>query len=66
MPTYDYKCPQCGHTEERITSAFLPNTPLCEDCGVSMERYLPKPPGSIMNGRGFYGSTYGKGPGRVK
>ena len=66
MPTYDYRCPQCGKEVERITSSFAPEAPACPTCGGDMDKFLPKAPGAVMNGRGFYGSTYGKGGGRVK
>jgi putative FmdB family regulatory protein len=45
MPTYDYKCHKCNHTEELLLrlSEHVVTLP-CPSCGGSMEQYFPRPP----------------------
>ena len=39
MPTYEYQCPRCGQTEERILKlAQLDDPQLCLECHGHMER----------------------------
>lgn len=65
MPTYDYHCEQCGHTEEvfqKITDAVLTKCPACHK-----ESFQRGPGGGVgisFTGSGFYITDYGpKKPG---
>lgn len=58
MPTYDYKCLDCGHTFEafqRITEELLTN---CPKCGGSVKRLIGAGSGPIFRGSGFYQTDY--------
>lgn len=65
MPTYDYKCQECGHKMEafqKITDAPLKTCPSCHK-----EKLVRGPGGGIglsIHGDGFYKTMYGpKDPG---
>lgn len=53
MPTYDYRCRDCGHTIEIIHSILEDGPELCERCRGPMQRVL-HPTGVIFRGSGFY------------
>ncbi|MGH2463575.1 MAG: FmdB family zinc ribbon protein [Candidatus Limnocylindria bacterium] len=53
MPTYDYRCRDCGHTIEIIHSILEDGPEVCERCRGPMERVL-HPAGVIFRGSGFY------------
>ncbi|MGH2488769.1 MAG: FmdB family zinc ribbon protein [Candidatus Limnocylindria bacterium] len=53
MPTYDYRCRDCGHTIEIIHSILEDGPELCERCRGPMQRVL-HPAGVIFRGGGFY------------
>lgn len=62
MPTYDYKCSQCGHMFEEFQS--ISATPLvrCPQCGQDgLKRVLGGGAGMIFKGQGFYLTDYRKG-----
>jgi putative FmdB family regulatory protein len=53
MPTYSYKCTNCGHKfdrEQRITEAPLKECPVCE----GHVRRVISPVGVVFKGTGFY------------
>lgn len=55
MPTYDYRCDDCGHTFETFQS--MKDDPLrdCPACGVSsLRRIITGGTGVIFRGSGFY------------
>jgi len=58
MPTYDYRCTQCGHVFElfhRITD----DTPkLCPNCGSTAVRVPSGGAGLLFHGSGFYITDY--------
>ena len=37
MPTYDYKCPMCKHTEERFATIAKRKSQGCPNCGDTLE-----------------------------
>jgi putative FmdB family regulatory protein len=39
MPVYDFKCPKCGLTIEKMQS-FYAKAPKCPDCGVDCVRLI--------------------------
>ena len=53
MPTYDYRCRDCGHTIEIIHSILEDGPEVCERCRGPMQRVL-HPTGVIFRGSGFY------------
>ena len=53
MPTYDYRCRQCGTTYEVIHSMLESGPTTCERCGGELRRVL-HPAGIIFKGSGFY------------
>lgn len=58
MPTYDYKCLDCGHTFEhfqRITEDHLTNCPVC---GGHVKRLIGAGSAPIFKGSGFYQTDY--------
>jgi len=62
MPTYEYKCPNCGTLFERfqkITSK--PELP-CPKCGAKALRLISGGSGLVFKGSGFYETDY-KRPG---
>lgn len=58
MPTYDYKCLDCGFTFEhfqRITEEPLSN---CPNCNGHVKRLIGAGAGPIFKGSGFYQTDY--------
>lgn len=53
MPTYDYRCRECGNTLEVIHGMTEDGPSVCEVCGGPMRRVL-FPTGIIFKGSGFY------------
>lgn len=53
MPTYDYRCRECGTTLEVIHGMTEDGPSVCEVCGGPMRRVL-FPTGIIFKGSGFY------------
>lgn len=53
MPTYDYKCENCGTFEkvQKITEDALTE---CPECGASVHRLISKNIGIVLKGSGFY------------
>jgi putative FmdB family regulatory protein len=59
MPTYEYKCNNCGHKFEKfhsITAAPIRKCPLCGKNAV--ERLISAGGGLIFKGSGFYITDY--------
>lgn len=53
MPTYDYRCRDCGTTIELIHGMTEDGPAVCDVCGGPMRRVL-FPTGIIFKGSGFY------------
>jgi putative FmdB family regulatory protein len=53
VPTYDYKCRDCGNTIEVIHSMLEDGPDTCVRCGGPLRRIL-HPAGIIFKGSGFY------------
>jgi putative FmdB family regulatory protein len=54
MPTYEYKCHQCGHRfeqDQRITAEALKE---CPECKGAVQRLISKSVGISFKGSGFY------------
>ncbi len=54
MPTYDYKCSECGHTFEEFHK-MSKKLKICPECGKrKLERLIGAGGGVIFKGGGFY------------
>ncbi len=58
MPTYDYKCLDCGYIFEEFQS--ITDTPLteCPKCRGQLKRLIGSGAGPIFKGTGFYHTDY--------
>ena len=59
MPTYEYKCVNCGHSFEifqNITAAPISDCPNC--CRNNLKRLIGTGSGIIFKGTGFYQTDY--------
>lgn len=53
MPTYQYRCEDCGITFERFQHFSEQPLTTCPECGGSVHRVI-QPVGIIFKGSGFY------------
>ncbi len=61
MPTYDYKCENCGNTFEFFQSIKDEPLTLCPECGhEKLKKMVSVPAGLIFKGSGFYLTDYVK------
>lgn len=60
MPTYDYRCEECGHEFEVFQSMSAPKLEDCpaDDCDGRVKRLLGTGAGLIFKGGGFYETDY--------
>jgi putative FmdB family regulatory protein len=61
VPTYDYRCRDCGHTIEIVHSILEDGPETCERCRGPLMRVL-HPAGVIFKGSGFYVTDSRKAP----
>jgi putative FmdB family regulatory protein len=54
MPTYDYKCEECGHRFEKMQSFSAPLLKTCPECGQDQLRKVFTPAGIVFKGSGWY------------
>ena len=66
MPTYDYKCTQCGHDFEMFQSMSESHIKKCPECGGNVRRLVGGGSGLIFKGSGFYVTDYVKGKEKKK
>ena len=66
MPTYEYNCPKCGHTFEKLQSFSEPPVKKCPKCGKKPERLIGGGAGLIFKGSGFYITDYKNKPSTEK
>jgi putative FmdB family regulatory protein len=59
MPTYEYRCRDCGHTFEIVQK--MSDEPLthCPECGGDLRKVFA-PPAISFKGSGFYATDHGK------
>jgi putative FmdB family regulatory protein len=57
VPTYVYRCQQCGSTIERRQTFQDPPLTTCESCQGELRRVM-QPVGIIFKGSGFYTTDY--------
>jgi putative FmdB family regulatory protein len=58
MPTYDYRCKECGHqfqTLQRMTDEPLSE---CPECAGTLKRLIGAGAGLLFKGSGFYITDY--------
>lgn len=59
MPTYDYKCGNCGHLFETMQSIKADPLTKCPECGKeTLKRLIGTGGGLIFKGSGFYLTDY--------
>ena len=58
MPTYQYRCSDCGHEFEEFQSISDPPITICPDCKGKTERVISGGAGLIFKGSGFYITDY--------
>jgi len=67
MPTYDYKCAECGHVFEEFQSMSSSSLVDCPSCGKpALKRQMAGGAGMIFKGSGFYKTDYTKPSGGDK
>lgn len=58
MPTYDYKCNDCGHRFEEFQSIVADPVEKCPVCDSKVHRVINGGAGLIFKGTGFYITDY--------
>jgi putative FmdB family regulatory protein len=59
MPTYDYRCKECGYTFEEFQSMSSELLVTCPSCGKpALKRLMAGGAGMIFKGSGFYHTDY--------
>lgn len=63
MPTYEYKCDNCGHEFEIYQSMKDEKLTKCPECGkLTLKRLIGSGSGLIFKGSGFYLTDYKNKP----
>jgi putative FmdB family regulatory protein len=60
MPTYEYRCPACGHEFEKFQKMSDAPVADCPQCDSAAERRLSGGAGLLFKGSGFYITDYRK------
>jgi len=59
MPTYEYRCGNCGHEFEKFQSIKAKPLRKCQQCGKNkLNRLIGTGAGVIFRGSGFYQTDY--------
>lgn len=58
MPTYEYKCNECGNNFEEFQKITADPLETCPACGGSVKRLIGAGAGPIFKGSGFYQTDY--------
>jgi putative FmdB family regulatory protein len=64
MPTYEYKCRECGHQLEAVQSFTDDPLTKCPECKKKALRKVFSPPGVTFKGSGFYKNDSRSGNGK--
>ena len=64
MPTYEYKCRECGHQLEVVQSFTDDPLTKCPSCKKKQLRKVFSPPGVTFKGSGFYKTDSRSGSGK--
>ena len=62
MPTYQYKCKECGHLFEIFHSMSAEPIKICPKCKGEVKRLIGPGAGPIFKGSGFYQTDYKNKP----
>lgn len=54
MPTYEYKCNDCGHRFEFVQSMLENPLAICPQCDGHVQRVISRNVGISFKGAGFY------------
>ena len=60
MPTYEYRCTNCGHALEVFHGMADEPAVECPHCGAACARIISGGAGVIFKGKGFYATDHGK------
>lgn len=60
MPTYEYRCRECGHEFEAFQSMTAEPIGTCPECSGEVERLIGSGAGLIFKGAGFHATDYAK------
>jgi putative FmdB family regulatory protein len=66
MPTYDYKCKDCGNIFEVFQSMSAEKIKVCPKCGGTVKRLIGAGSTPIFKGSGFYQTDYKNKPTETK
>jgi putative FmdB family regulatory protein len=58
MPTYEYKCRDCGYRFEKFQQMSDKPLKKCPECAGKLRRLIGTGAGIIFNGSGFYENDY--------
>lgn len=58
MPTYEYRCAQCGNEFEKFGRMSDPPVEACPACGAEAQRKMSAGAGLLFKGSGFYITDY--------
>jgi putative FmdB family regulatory protein len=58
MPTYQYRCPSCGHEFEKFEKITAKTRRKCPQCATRAERVISGGAGLLFKGSGFYITDY--------
>lgn len=58
MPTYQYKCPECGYEFEEFQKMADPPIEICPKCKGKTHRLVSGGAGFLFKGSGFYITDY--------
>lgn len=58
MPTYEYRCPSCGHEFERFKKMSEQAHAPCPECGDQADQLISGGAGLLFKGSGFYITDY--------
>lgn len=58
MPTYDYKCLDCGHSFEEFQKITDQPLTKCPVCGGHVKKLISAGAAPIFKGSGFYQTDY--------
>ncbi|MEE9133996.1 MAG: zinc ribbon domain-containing protein [Gemmatimonadota bacterium] len=59
MPTYEYRCGECGHQFEKFSTKILESSSMeCPRCDGLAERLISGGAGLLFKGSGFYTTDY--------
>jgi putative FmdB family regulatory protein len=58
MPTYSYRCPECGHQYDKFQKISDTTRARCPECGTHGERLISGGAGLLFKGSGFYITDY--------